>query len=77
MNEDKFNQLCTDVEVMKSQLKGFINRIDKDMYGTNQDHEKRIRSIEDFKSKVVGAVAAAGVIGGVIGGVISFVAGKL
>ena len=77
MNEDKFNQLCTDVAVMKSELKGFIKYVDEDLFSANADHEKRIRSIEDFKSKLVGMGVAAGVLGGVIGGLIQFVAGKL
>lgn len=73
MNEEKFNQLVIDVAVIKDRLETFttsqVARID--------DHEERIRSLEEFKSKVIGVVAASGVFGGVIGAVIQFFVSKI
>jgi len=73
MNEDKFNKLCEDVAVMKSQL----NEFSKTSKIEIKDHEKRIRMVEDFKAKAIGAVAVASVLGGIIGGLIQFLAGKI
>ena len=66
MTEQQFNQMATDIAVIKSELTHFtqtqIPRID--------DHEERIRSVEDFKSRIMGAMLASGVIGGVVGALI-------
>lgn len=73
MNEEKFNQLVTDVAVIKARLETFTNtqvtRID--------DHEERIRLLEEFKSKAIGAVLASGVFGGIIGALFQFLVGKI
>lgn len=72
MNEDKFAQLCTDVEVVKSKLMDFMKYVDEDMCKINDDHEKRIRSLEAFKFKIIGVVAASSVFGGIAGAIIQF-----
>lgn len=71
MTEEKFNQMATDIAVIKSELKNFtstqISRID--------DHEDRLRKVETFKSKIMGAIAASGVLGGILGAILSYLAG--
>lgn len=77
MNEEKFLTLCEDVAGMKSKLDNFINYVNEDVSEKSNDHETRLRVVEEWKSKVIGAVAAAGIIGGVIGGLIQFLAGRI
>ncbi len=77
MNEEKLSQLCTDVEVIKTRLGDFIDYVNDDLCKINDDHEERLRIVEHFKSKVIGAVAVAGAIGGIIGAVFQYFAGKI
>lgn len=60
--EDKIDTLITDVAVIKSELKKFP-----------QDHETRIRVLEDHKSKIAGSLVTLSAIGSFIGLVLGLV----
>ena len=57
MDNDKFNQLCTDVEVMKNKLDSFIQYVNEDISTKNEDHETRLRSLEKYRWMLVGGIA--------------------
>jgi len=58
--EEKIDKLMVDVAVIKSKLESeeHIEKV--------QDHEKRIRSLENFKAKFIGAIILGNVLTGVI-----------
>lgn len=62
MDEHKFNQLVIDVALIKQSLDTFV----KTQVETVADHEKRIRSLESFKSKFIGAIIIGNMLTGVI-----------
>ncbi len=68
--EERMNKLCTDVEVVKSKLENFIRYIEEDICKVNDDHEIRLRSLESFKSKFIGAIILGNVLTGIIVAVI-------
>jgi hypothetical protein len=73
MNEEKFNQMVTDVALIKDRLDTLINT----QTGRTEDHETRIRVLEDFRSKTIGIVAASSVFGGIIGAIVQFLITKI
>ena len=79
MNEEKFNKMVLDVEIIKLKLEDLTKiqneKVDH-LFEKLEDDEKRIRVLEDFKSKMIGAILVSGFFGGIIGALIQFIAGK-
>ena len=76
INSDKLSKLFTDVEVIKTKLEGFIQYVNEDLCKVNDDHEDRLREVELFKSKALGAILASGVLGSIIGILVQILFGK-
>ena len=73
--EEKLNKLITDVEVIKTRLENFIQYVNEDISDTSEDHEKRIRSLESFKSKFIGAMVLGNIVtGAIIAIIVAFIA---
>jgi len=70
IDEKQFQKLITDVEVIRTKLEGFMMYVNEDMIGVNEDHEERIRALEGFKSKALGAIIASGVFGSLLATII-------
>lgn len=76
--DNKLNQLATDVAVIKTKLELLEKRFPCQAHdNTINDHETRLRGLEDFKAKVIGALIFGSTLGGMIGGVIVVIISKL
>lgn len=79
ISDEKFNKLSTDVELIKNKLDYFTEaqkeKVDY-LYEKTDKNEDRIRVLEDFKSKAVGGMAVAGLLGGFIGALLQLIFGK-
>jgi hypothetical protein len=64
--EDKLNKLITDVEVIKAK----IDALTSHQFARIDDHESRIRGLETFKSKFIGAIIVGNFLAGTIAGII-------
>lgn len=72
--DEKIDQLVTDVAVIKNELKRFPKSFScVDHKSTFEDHEKRIRILEDHKSKIAGSLIAISALGSFIGVVVGLV----
>lgn len=58
IDETKFNQLCTDVEVIKNRVVDFT----KNQHSVNNDVEKRLRFLEKYAWLLVGGVGLISVL---------------
>lgn len=75
--EEKIDKLMTDVAVIKNEIARFPkNFACANHDNTFQDHEDRLRILEDYKSKITGSLLAVSIggsfIGVVLGLIISF-----
>ena len=66
IDEKQLQKLLTDVEVIRTKLEGFMQYVNEDMINQSDDHEERIRNLEQFKSKAMGAIVASGIFGSVL-----------
>mgnify|MGYP001455933299 CR=1 FL=1 len=64
--DDKIDKLMVDVEVIKSKMNDFTKYVDEDICKITEDHETRIRSLESFKSKFIGAIILGNVLTGIV-----------
>ncbi len=65
--DEKIDKLMIDVAVIKSKMDGFPDTFLCEIHGINvKDHEKRIRSLENFKAKFLGAIILGNVLTGII-----------
>lgn len=65
--EEKIDKLMVDVAVIKSKMEGFPETFHcEEHIKTFQDHEGRIRSLENFKAKFLGAIILGNVLTGIV-----------
>lgn len=76
MKEQEFRKLCTDIAEIKTKLEGFMEYVNVDICNKNDDHEKRLRSIESFKSKFIGAIIVGNFLAGILAGIIVAIISK-
>lgn len=68
MSEQQFNKLITDVEVIKTKIIDLEKILPCKIHLTDiADHETRIRNLEEFKAKTIGALIIGSSLGGIIG----------
>ena len=77
-SEEKLNKLVTDVEVIKTKLEMLTKNYPCNVHTeTMDDHESRIRVLEGFKNRFIGALMLGGALGGLVGGLFGFFAKML
>lgn len=52
-------------DALRENLRNRINEVEREHEKTCEDYEKRLRALEEFKWKLIGAAAVAGGIAGV------------
>jgi hypothetical protein len=73
--EEKLNKLITDVEVIKTKMEYLTKNFPCTVHNeTMEDHEGRLRTLEDFRSKFMGALLLGSAFGGFIGTVTGLIA---
>lgn len=72
----KLDAIHADVGVLKVQTATLV-QAEKDHKEQLEDHEKRLRSLEEYITKARGAIALAGILAGTIGGVVVWALGKV
>lgn len=71
-NEEKLAKLVTDVEVIKTKLELLTKNLLCTVHSEKlHDHEERLRVLEEFKSKAMGALVALSALSAGIGALTS------
>lgn len=68
----KLDAMHADITALKIQTATLIES-EKDLARKYEDHEGRLRSLENYIAKAKGALILAGALAGLVGGVIVFV----
>lgn len=68
--EEKLNKLIIDIAVIKNTLSNIEHNFKSDQ-DCIDDHEIRIRGLESFKNKMIGALLIGSTLGGIFGGLIA------
>lgn len=71
----KLDAIHADVGVLKVQTATLV-QAEKDHKEQLEDHEKRLRSLEEYITKARGALALAGVLAGTVGGIVVWALSK-
>ncbi len=67
MTDEKFNQLCEDVAVIKSKLENLPKSFSCQLHGeTIEDHETRLRKLENYVARFIGAIVLGNLLTGII-----------
>jgi hypothetical protein len=67
ITDEKFEKLCEDVAVIKSKLSDFPKSFSCDTHGKEiKDHETRLRKLENYTARFIGAIIFGNVLVGII-----------
>ena len=67
MTEEKFNKLCEDVAVIKSKLENLPKSFPCQLHEeTFEDHENRLRRLENYVARFIGAIVLGNILTGII-----------